>query len=138
PSTPRLYTSIRPRNDDAMQAARDCSRCGVANVAGARFCMACGLPLERRCSACGVEAQPGARFCVGCGSLLDAGQHATNAPAAQYEERRTVTVLFADLVGYTSVAEQLDHETVKALTDPCLTRLATQVEERGRCVARAR
>jgi predicted ATPase/class 3 adenylate cyclase len=42
-----------------------------------------------------------------------------------------VTVLFADLSGYTSVAERLDHETVKALVDRCLTRFAVEVERFG-------
>jgi len=42
-----------------------------------------------------------------------------------------VTVLFADLSGYTSVSERLDHETVKALTERCLTRLAREVERFG-------
>jgi class 3 adenylate cyclase/tetratricopeptide (TPR) repeat protein len=47
------------------------------------------------------------------------------------EERRTVTVLFADVSGYTSVAERLDHETVKALIERCLTALAAEVERYG-------
>jgi class 3 adenylate cyclase/tetratricopeptide (TPR) repeat protein len=42
-----------------------------------------------------------------------------------------VTVLFADLSGYTAVAERLDHETVKALTERCLTRLAKEVARFG-------
>ena len=40
-------------------------------------------------------------------------------------------MLFADLCGYTAVAELLDHETVKALTDRCLTRLAEEVGRYG-------
>jgi class 3 adenylate cyclase/tetratricopeptide (TPR) repeat protein len=47
------------------------------------------------------------------------------------EERRLVTVLFADLSGYTSVAERLDHETVKGLVERCLTRLAAEVDRYG-------
>jgi class 3 adenylate cyclase/tetratricopeptide (TPR) repeat protein len=47
------------------------------------------------------------------------------------EERRTVTVLFADVSGYTSVAERLDHETVKSLIERCLTRLAAEVLRYG-------
>ena len=42
-----------------------------------------------------------------------------------------MTVSFADVSGYTSVAERLDHETVKALIDRCLTRLAAEVERYG-------
>jgi class 3 adenylate cyclase/tetratricopeptide (TPR) repeat protein len=47
------------------------------------------------------------------------------------EERRTVTVLFADVSGYTSVAERLDPETVKTLIERCLTGLAAEVERYG-------
>ena len=47
------------------------------------------------------------------------------------EQRRTVTVLFADLSGYTAISERLDHETVKALVERCLTRLTTEVERYG-------
>jgi class 3 adenylate cyclase/tetratricopeptide (TPR) repeat protein len=53
------------------------------------------------------------------------------APAPDQEERRTVTVLFADLSGYTSVAERLDAETVKALVERCLGRFAAEVERFG-------
>jgi class 3 adenylate cyclase/tetratricopeptide (TPR) repeat protein len=51
--------------------------------------------------------------------------------AATTEERRTVTVLFADLSGYTAIAERLDPEAVKALVDRCLGRLGEEVERVG-------
>ena len=86
-----------------------CRRCGVANPAVARFCMACGSPL-----AADPETDARGRSDPGAG-----------------EERRLVTVLFADLSGYTSVAERLDHETVKVLVERCLTRLAAEVERYG-------
>ena len=50
---------------------------------------------------------------------------------ATREERRTVTVLFADLSGYTAIAERLDPEAVKALVDRCLGRLGEEVERVG-------
>jgi class 3 adenylate cyclase/Tfp pilus assembly protein PilF len=53
------------------------------------------------------------------------------APADLPEERRQVTVLFADLSGYTAVAERLDPEFVKALVDRSLRRLAEEVERYG-------
>src|SRR5262249_13644317 len=53
------------------------------------------------------------------------------APEASGEERRTVTVLFADLSGYTAIAERLDPEAVKALVDRCLGRLGEEVELHG-------
>ena len=47
------------------------------------------------------------------------------------EERRQVTVLFADLSGYTAVAERMDPEAVKALVDRALMRLGEEVERYG-------
>ena len=102
----------------------DCAACGTQNPAGARFCMNCGNALERRCPSCGTPAPPEARFCMNCGSALDAAAApAAPAPAAPPaaaippEERRQVTVLFADLSGYTAFAEGMDPEDVKSLVD---------------------
>jgi class 3 adenylate cyclase/tetratricopeptide (TPR) repeat protein len=47
------------------------------------------------------------------------------------EERRTVTVLFADITGYTAMSERMDPEAVKALVDRCLRRLGQEVERFG-------
>ena len=70
---------------------------------------------------------------MACGSALEPAQAPATTPTdvVRGEERRLVTILFADLSGYTSVAERLDHETVKALIDRCLTRLAAAVERFG-------
>ncbi len=116
-----------------MEPEASCPQCGVANPAAARFCMACGASFARSCRSCGAEAQARARFCFECGAALDrAGETpAVRADGAPSEERRTVTVLFADLSGYTAVAERLDHETVKALVERCLTRLAKEVQGFG-------
>ena len=63
------------------------------------------------CAACGQENPDGTRFCSACGAAL-------GALAARREERKVVTVLFADLVGFTSRAEQLDPEDVRAVLAP--------------------
>src|SRR5579862_357374 len=47
------------------------------------------------------------------------------------EERKVVTVLFTDLVGFTSRAEELDPEDVRALLSPYYARLRQQIEQRG-------
>src|SRR5918911_2204402 len=107
-----------------MQAAT-CPSCSTDNPAGARFCMSCGSRLEWRCAACGATAPAQARFCMECGATLDGGA-ARAAPVGPVppEERRQVTVLFADLSGYTAVSERMDPERVKALVDDALHRLA--------------
>jgi class 3 adenylate cyclase/tetratricopeptide (TPR) repeat protein len=77
------------------------------------------------CPSCGHENADGARFCSSCGTRL--GQ--ASEPAR--EERKVVTVLFADLVGFTSRAEQLDPEDVRAVLEPYHTHLRTELERRG-------
>src|SRR4051794_12677834 len=113
-----------------------CAACGTQNPAGARFCMACGAQLEHRCPSWGPAAPAEARFCMNCGSRLDG----TAAPAPVKdklpEERRQVTVLFADLSGYTAVAERMDPEAVKALVDRVLLRLGEEVERYGGTVGK--
>jgi adenylate cyclase len=92
--------------------------------------MSCGHTLGRSCAVCGAETPAEARFCMSCGAELDQGKKPTHA-AESSEQRRLVTVVFADLSGYTSLAERLDHETVKALVERCLTRLAAEVDRFG-------
>ena len=112
-----------------------CAACGTENPPGARFCMNCGARLERRCPSCNTKAQPEARFCMSCGTALDAGQSLPAGPGAPAErlpeERRQVTVLFADLSGYTAIAERMDPEAVKSLVDRALMRLGGEVERFG-------
>src|SRR5688500_16804314 len=109
-----------------------CAACGTENPAGARFCMSCGAQLERRCPSCGSPAPPEARFCMSCGAGLDAPVSVRPPPAeALPEGRRPVTVLFADLSGYTAVVERMDPEAAKALVDRALMRLGQEVERFG-------
>jgi predicted ATPase/class 3 adenylate cyclase len=95
--------------------------------------MNCGAALERHCPSCGTAAPGEARFCMTCGTSLEDGAPApsTSSPPALPEERRQVTVLFADLSGYTAFAERMDPETVKSLVDRALMRLGQEVERYG-------
>jgi class 3 adenylate cyclase/tetratricopeptide (TPR) repeat protein len=115
-------------------SAPACAACGTENPADARFCMSCGAALSRTCPSCGTVAPPQARFCMSCGASLEAGAGAPPAAAPAEtppEERRQVTVLFADLSGYTAVAERMDPEAVKSLVDRALLRLGAEVERYG-------
>jgi class 3 adenylate cyclase/tetratricopeptide (TPR) repeat protein len=76
------------------------------------------------CPACGQENPEGSRFCNSCGAGLEAA-----APAR--EERKIVTVLFADLVGFTSRAERMDPEDVRALLAPYHAHLRSELEHYG-------
>ena len=76
------------------------------------------------CASCAQPIPTGARFCPNCGV-------ATSGVLVAPEERRIVTVLFADLVGYTSLAEHRDPEQVKRLIEACFERLVADIEEFG-------
>ena len=94
-----------------------CSSCGAENREGARFCGECGSPLAAVCPSCGAPNPPDKRFCDQCGTQLAAGE-AGAAPAlraAPTSERRLVSVLFADLVGFTALSEDRDAEEVREL-----------------------
>jgi class 3 adenylate cyclase len=90
-------------------SSQACAACGAQNPAGALFCGRCGTRLGRECASCAAVIASDAAFCISCG--------APQAPAARRspaEERKIVSVLFADLVGFTERAEKLDQEEVRA------------------------
>jgi hypothetical protein len=121
-----------------------CPHCQHKNREGARFCAACGSSLAPKCPACGRQPPPGAAFCDQCGTPV-AGSAPTapsppvparpqipqaNTPkhlaekiltarSALEGERKQVTVLFADVAGFTTLAEQLDPEIVHDLINRC-------------------
>ena len=100
----------------------NCATCGTLNGDDSRFCKQCGTPLTLTCGACGRAADADATFCAGCGEALAAqvryraGQEG-QAPAAgaPVAERRLVSVLFADLVGFTKASEGRDAEDTREL-----------------------
>jgi class 3 adenylate cyclase/tetratricopeptide (TPR) repeat protein len=75
------------------------------------------------CRACGQENPEGFRFCGACGAPLE------DRPGR--EERKTVTVVFVDLVGFTQRAEQMDPEDVRALLGPYHDRARSELERFG-------
>src|SRR5947199_5271089 len=77
------------------------------------------------CPSCGQENPENARFCLACGEQLDAPR-----PAVQ-DERRIVSVVFVDLVGFTSRAEQLDPEDVRAILTPYHELVRKELESFG-------
>ena len=116
-----LLLSGRPRFEFAARFVRltisdpsegsggmDCLSCGAANPEGKRFCGDCGAALPLRCSALGASAAMG---------LGDGAAPALPPPAAELceGERRQVTVLFADLSGYTRLSREIDAEELHAL-----------------------
>jgi class 3 adenylate cyclase len=99
----------------------NCTSCGHANPEAARFCNACGAPCAPRCARCAAENPPGARFCNACGGALV-------APPAESETRKVVTIVFADLIGSTSLHERLDAESARHVMDRYYAALRCAVE----------
>jgi class 3 adenylate cyclase/tetratricopeptide (TPR) repeat protein len=97
-----------------------CASCGAENPAGNRFCGDCGSALALRCPACGAENPDGKSFCGDCGAALaeTVAPEGTAPVTAAHEpvaERRLVSVLFADLVGFTTLSESRDAEEVRQI-----------------------
>ena len=132
-------------------AVASCPSCATENPPGAKFCIECGTAPRGRWLGRG-GARPGlgapAAPAPGCGArppasaqrgglfggqLPGVGAPAWGSPAAGAlpEERRKATVLFADLSGYTAVAERMDPEAVKSMVDRALRRLGQEVVRYG-------
>ena len=125
-----------------------CPGCQQQVPDDADFCPRCGVRVAV-CPDCGTAAAPGDAFCRRCGRAL-----AAMAPPARFAsprgytprhlaekiltsrgalegERKTVTVVFADLVGSTARAERLDPEDVRAILAPYHARLRHELERFG-------
>src|SRR5579884_4119465 len=99
-----------------------CASCGTENAAGKKFCVECGASLARACERCGAPLGPAEKFCGECGAAVAAAGQPHRAPPAPpaaapepATERRLVSILFADLVGFTPLAESRDAEEVREL-----------------------
>lgn len=100
-----------------------CGRCQFETEEGHSFCPNCGSPLALKCPECSTANDPENKFCFNCGTSLVGDQpaasapepHASPDPVSDSGERRLVSVVFADLVGYTSLSESRDPEDVRSM-----------------------
>jgi class 3 adenylate cyclase/tetratricopeptide (TPR) repeat protein len=132
-----------------------CPVCSTENPAGSKFCAECGTPFSFACTNCGAELRGGSKFCNECGTpvgstppapapvatpaarpLASVPGPAASTGSSPASERRLVSVLFADLVGFTQLSEQRDSEEVRELLtryfDACrqlITRYGGTVEK---------
>ncbi len=126
-----------------------CSKCQTDNKEGAHFCIECGYKFELKCPQCGHPLPLVAKFCEGCGyqlSKLKASPPIDYSKPQSYTpkfladkimsdriliegERKLVTVLFADVANYTSMAEKLDPEEVRQMVDGCFHILMGEIHK---------
>ena len=97
-----------------------CTGCGAALPTGAKFCMECGTPAQSGCASCGAPLVSGAKFCMECGTPVQSAQpraepRPTPPSTTSVAERRVTSVLFGDLVGFTTLSESRDAEEVREL-----------------------
>jgi hypothetical protein len=114
-----------------------CSRCSTANRAGAKFCSECGQPMLQACGVCGAQLG-GGRFCSECGTPIPERETEPTMPAPALNsdrsasdpvsERRTASLLFADMVGFTPIAEARDPEAVRDLLSTYFERARAIIE----------
>lgn len=124
----------------------DCSSCGFQMESGFAFCPKCGARQPVVCSGCGYTCEPEFAFCPKCGASVGAPTvvEAPPSPATTHSssmlapvspvtdaDRRTVTVLFADLTGFTALSERLDPEIMQGLQNELFGELTAAVQSIG-------
>ena len=114
----------------------NCTACGTENGGGRKFCSECGAALARACPACSSPNPPQSKFCGECGAAF--GESAppaatTQAPAEAVvtTERRLVSVLFLDLVSFTTISEKRDAEDMRGLMDRYFETARAVIERHG-------
>src|SRR5215472_11028082 len=126
-----------------------CPNCQTINPAEAKFCLECGRRLVV-CPHCGTVNVPAAKFCIECGTALAPKGESTDplpelVPAAPFsrevassesrlappEERRIVTIMFADIIGSTPLADHLDPEDMRAILAGYFNLMTEQIRRHG-------
>ncbi|MBF0340971.1 MAG: tetratricopeptide repeat protein [Magnetococcales bacterium] len=118
----------------------NCSQCHLDNRQGVRYCTRCGSPLLAVCPQCRAPRAGEDIYCGECGFRLPGTSLASHAglpqnanagfsagPATQApleSERKNVTVLFADISGFTAMSEKMDPEEVTNIMNGCMKMLA--------------
>ena len=120
-----------------------CPQCGASRGDSDRFCADCGAPLGR-CPSCGEPTSQGHRFCPACGHALAGAVPGSSMAASSSSvapvpgsgggpvaERRVCSVLFCDVVGFTSLSESRDPELVRELLSRYFELARTVIERYG-------
>ncbi|MBW2354948.1 MAG: AAA family ATPase [Deltaproteobacteria bacterium] len=127
-----------------------CPVCQLENPEQMNFCGHCGSPLPVRCHQCGQDNPLGTEFCGFCGATLPLSslpahlkppsrdytplflkQEILRVPGSVEGERKMVSVLFADVAGFTRMSEGLDPEDVHEIMDGCFDILGREIHGAG-------
>ena len=133
----------------------NCGSCGFEVQSGFAFCPKCGTKQPYLCTGCGYPCAPDFAFCPRCGAQVEGSARPDSrtqsppivlpASGRQREpdralhparpdteaDRRTVTVLFADLSGFTALSERLDPELMRTLQNELFEELTAAVQHWG-------
>ena len=119
-----------------------CSKCGIDNPSGKKFCGDCGARLPSICPQCSSESPFGKRFCGDCGASLDVPDPFAENQSSSSQigvadlsvaegiegERKTVTALFADIKDSTELQQNIDPEEARGIIDPALRLMIDAVQ----------
>ena len=126
-----------------------CSKCSHENPDGAKFCIECAAPMEFHCPKCGAVTPVTGKFCMECAHPLKQPQKASSVDYAEPQsytpkhladkiltnrsaiqgERKLVSVLFADVAGFTAMSEKLEPEEVHGIMDGCFKILMDEIHK---------
>jgi len=126
-----------------------CPKCQAENPDTRKFCRKCGTKLARICAHCGSENLSDDDYCGECGHDLRGSKAPTPVDYSKPQtytpkfladkiitgrksiegERKLVTVLFADVAGYTAMSEKLDPEEVHQIMDGCFKILMDEIHK---------
>jgi class 3 adenylate cyclase len=111
-----------------------CPSCQSNNPQSAKFCVKCGNKFESICPKCGISNSSEFKFCYECGADLKStpkflADKILTTRSSVEGERKLVTVLFADVANYTSIAEKLDPEEVHQIMDGCFKILMDEIHK---------
>jgi len=105
-------------------AVVQCPHCGRTNAEGSQYCAECGSSLRPACNRCGATLTIEARFCASCGQPVE-------PVAGRTEERKLVTILFADVAGSTGLGERFDPEDLARVMSAYFEAMRTEIESEG-------
>lgn len=116
---------------NSMEVALRCPSCGRDVGLDVAFCASCGGAVGTQCPRCARQCRTGDRFCALCGAdLAPEGVNSDDEPTRR-AERKLVSIVFIDMVGFTSLGHHHDAETVKGAMTAFFRRLAAVAREHG-------